>query len=67
MTTADADPVALLRTAIARSGLSARAFAVTVLARDERTIRRWLANDRPMPVPVVRFLTQYLESPPCAR
>lgn len=49
-------PVELLRAAIARSGLSARAYATEVLLRDERTVRRWLAGDSPIPEPVVSFL-----------
>lgn len=52
------DPVALLRSAIERSGLSARQYAETVLLRDERTVRRWLAGDSPIPEPVVRFLAK---------
>ena len=51
-----AEQVALLRAAIARSGLSARQFATTVLLRDERTCRRWLAGDSPIPAPVLRWL-----------
>lgn len=54
----DTDPVALLRSAIERSGLSARQYAVTVLLRDERTVRRWLAGKSPIPDPVVTFLEQ---------
>lgn len=46
---------ALLRAAIAASGLSARRFAVEVLIRDERTVRRWLAGDE-MPAVVRAFL-----------
>lgn len=42
--------------AIAASGLSARQYARTVLLRDERTVRRWLAGDSPIPDPVVQFL-----------
>lgn len=49
--------MALLKEAIERSGLSARRFAVQVLIRDERTIRRWLAGDSPIPDAVLRFLT----------
>lgn len=45
-----------LRAAIERSGLSARAFARDVLLRDERTVRRWLAGDSPIPEPVLAFL-----------
>lgn len=51
-------PVTLLRAAIAASGLSARQFAVRVLLRDERTVRRWLAGDSPIPTPVVAFLAR---------
>lgn len=39
----------LIRAAIDASGLSARRFAVDVLTRDERTVRRWLAGDSPLP------------------
>ena len=39
----------LLDAAIKASGLSARKFAELVLVRDERTIRRWLAGDSPIP------------------
>jgi hypothetical protein len=50
--------VELLRAAIVASGLSARRFAVEVLLRDERTCRRWLAGDSPIPAPVRAFLIQ---------
>jgi hypothetical protein len=50
------DPAALLRAAIDRSRLSARQYAVSVLLRDERTVRRWLAGDSPIPDVVVAFL-----------
>ena len=46
----------LLARVIAASGLSARQYAVTVLLRDERTVRRWLAGDSPIPAPVLTFL-----------
>jgi hypothetical protein len=39
----------LLALAIERSGLSARAFARDVLWRDERTVRRWLSGESPVP------------------
>ncbi len=52
--------VTLLRQAIGLSGLSARRFAVDVLARDERTIRRWLAGDSPLPAVVVTRLQRFL-------
>jgi hypothetical protein len=46
----------LLRAAIKDSGLSARVFARTVLLRDERTVRRWLAGDSPIPQAVTDWL-----------
>lgn len=58
MTDLDGD-VRLLKRCIEESGLSARRFAVEVLLRDERTIRRWLAGDSPIP----RVVTQFLEDP----
>lgn len=45
-----------LRAAISRSGLSARAYARKVLIRNERTVRRWLAGDAPIPTAVRDFL-----------
>lgn len=48
--------VALLRAAIARSGLSNRQYAMTVLFRDERTVQRWLSGARPIPNVVLRLL-----------
>ena len=50
----------LLRRAIAASGLSARRFALEVMGRNDRSVRRWLA-DEPMPVVVHDWLTRYLE------
>lgn len=52
------DSIAALRSAIEASGLSARQYAADVLLRDERTVRRWLAGDSPIPDPVIRFLTR---------
>lgn len=49
----DAD---LLARVIAASGLSARQWAMKVALRDERTIRRWLAGDSPIPQPVLDYL-----------
>jgi hypothetical protein len=49
-----------LRLVIERSGMSARAFAFDILLRDERTVRRWLAGDSPIPEPVVAFLDAQL-------
>lgn len=49
-------PLALLKDAIKRSGLSTSAFATDVLIRDPRTIRRWLAGEFAIPPIVVEFL-----------
>lgn len=49
----------LLAERIKASGLSARRFAVEILIRDERTVRRWLAGDSPIPKPVREFLESY--------
>ena len=50
------EAVALLRAAIAASGLSARRYATEVLTRDERTVRRWLSGQSPIPQAVLRYL-----------
>ena len=46
----------LLRLVIDGSGLSDRQFAKTKLYRNERTIRRWLADDSPIPADVIAML-----------
>ena len=53
------DPAELLRRRIAESGLSARRFAVEVLKRDERAVRRWMAEKESVP----RIIVEFLESP----
>lgn len=50
----------LIQSCIKASGLSARRFAVQVLLRDERTIRRWLAGDSPISPIVREFLETFL-------
>jgi hypothetical protein len=55
------EQISLLRDAIKASGLSARRFAVQVLVRDERTVRRWLAGDSPIPRAVVDKLSAHGE------
>lgn len=45
----------LIQAAMASTGLSARALS-HVLDCDERTIRRWLAGERPMPGPARQLL-----------
>lgn len=52
--TSQAEARELLRQALEQTNLSARSFA-HVLVVDERTIRRWLAADRPMPGPVIQL------------
>ena len=58
------DNLALLRFAILRSGLSARAFARDVLWRDERTVRRWLSGESPVPKVVADRLREELKASP---
>jgi hypothetical protein len=55
--------VELLRKRINESGLSARKFAETVLIREERTIRRWLKEESPIPKMVLDFLANPWEIP----
>ncbi len=50
----------LIRASVEASGLSARRFAERIVARDERTIRRWASGDIAIP-PIVRdWLTRWL-------
>lgn len=49
----------MLRRRIDESGLSARRFAVEVLKRDERAVRRWMAEQENIP----RIIAEFLESP----
>lgn len=53
----------LLARRIEESGLAARRFARDVLRRDERTIRRWLALDSPIPQEVQDFLVDPKPAP----
>lgn len=39
----------LIREAVNASGLSTRAWAESVAWRSDRTVRRWLAEDSPIP------------------
>lgn len=48
MPTKSATPLEQLKKAIAATGLSDRAFAALIDV-DERTVRRWLADDREIP------------------
>ncbi len=49
-----------LRAAIKASGLSARRFAVELMGRNERSVRRWLSGE-PMPAVVLGWLKSYLK------
>lgn len=51
----------LLEEALARSGLSARKFAEILVARDERSIRRWRSGEQAIPEAVVKFLRTFTE------
>jgi hypothetical protein len=53
-----AEQIELLERAIKASGLSARRYAREVLIRDERTIRRWLAGQSPIPGRVLEWLAE---------
>lgn len=54
------DHQALLRAAIATSGLSVTRYASDVLTRDPRTVRRWLAGASPIPQAVIDHLRRAL-------
>lgn len=53
----------LLEQRISESGLSARRFAMEVLLRDERTIRRWQTGDSPIPEIVADWLAEPKRAP----
>lgn len=55
------DPRATLEAALARSGLSLRRFAIEVLGRDERTVRRWRSGDSPIPEIAAAWLVAYVD------
>jgi len=50
--------IELLKKRIEESGLSVRQFAIQVLVREDRTVRRWLAGDSPVPNMVVSWLME---------
>ncbi len=56
------EAVELLEKRIQASGLSSSRFAVEVLVRDPRTVRRWIAGDAPIP----RRVLDWLEDPKAA-
>jgi hypothetical protein len=49
----------LLKLAIAKSGLTIRRFASQVVAREDRTVRRWLAG-QPIPKVARAWLEAYV-------
>lgn len=49
------DPRAAVSAAVAASGLSVAEWARTVVGRDERTVRRWLAG-QPIPAQVADWI-----------
>lgn len=57
------DPRALLRAAIDRSGLSHRRFAERIMVRDERTVRRWISGEIPIPTVVLDKLQSLIDQP----
>ena len=50
-----------LTTLIKRSGLTVEEFAELVLARHERTVRRWMVGDSPIPKVVCRWIMRQPE------
>ena len=59
-TLAPPEGAALLNRAIALSGLPANRFAEDVLVVNERTVRRWLAREYPLPRVVRERLEKYI-------
>lgn len=57
-----AHPNDVLEVAIAASGLSARAFAALIRV-DERTVRRWKAEEREIPGPVLVICAAIIRDP----
>jgi len=56
-------PQEILKIRIEESGLSATRFAREVMWRNERTVRRWLNGDNPIPEVVMARLTSPKRSP----
>jgi len=53
----------LLVKRIDESGLSQRQFARRVIYRDERTVRRWVSGESPVPAVVHQLLDNPLPAP----
>ena len=57
------NPIELLKLRIKESGLSAAKFATKVVLREDRTVRRWLSGESPIPKIVLDFLENPWISP----
>jgi len=57
------EQAALLLRRIEESGLSSQQFAVRVMRRDPRMIRKWIARESPIPQTVLAFLEKPTEAP----
>jgi hypothetical protein len=57
----------LIQAAVEASGLSARRFAERIVARDERTVRRWLSGDIAIPLVARNWLEHWLTLSESAR
>lgn len=51
-----AEALATLRKVLESSGLSTEQYAERILLREGRTVRRWLADESPIPRVVCRWL-----------
>lgn len=60
MTGPDLTPQELLAACREASGLSLRQFAIRMMGRDERTLRRWQAGTQAIPAAALAWLTHYL-------
>jgi DNA-binding transcriptional regulator YiaG len=52
----------LLERALAKSGLSLRKFAEQLVARDERTVRRWREGSQTIPETALRWMRHYVDA-----
>jgi len=50
--------IELLKRRIQESGLSVRQFAIQVMIREDRTVRRWLSGESPTPNVVLGWLME---------
>ena len=52
------ESIELLNKRIGESGLSTTRFAIEIVQRDPRTVRRWLSGDSPIPAVVLDWLVE---------